>query len=267
MPGRNSPIGVFDSGLGGLTVLRALRELMPSENLIYYGDTAHVPYGSKSAQTVTRYSLDIASFLASKHAKLLVVACNTASSLALPALRRAVKIPVLGVISPGAQAAAGCTRNRRVGIIGTEATIKSGKYRDEIKKNDPRIRVYGLPCPLFVPLVEEGWWDNEIASLTAKNYLSPLRNSGIDTLILGCTHYPVLKPLIQRAMGPKVRLVDSASAMAEQVREKLGETGMQRTGGKGKTVFYASDDPNRFRRMAKNLLGTSPAAVLLKKFD
>jgi len=264
---QDRPIGVFDSGLGGLTVLRALRELMPRENLLYYGDTAHVPYGSKSAQTVTRYSLDIAAFLASKHAKLLVVACNTASSLALQALRQAVKIPVLGVISPGAQAAAACTRNRRVGIIGTEATIKSRTYRNEIKKADPRVRVYGLPCPLFVPLVEEGWWDNEIASLTAKTYLAPLRNSGIDTLILGCTHYPVLKPLIQRAMGPKVQLVDSARAMAEQVREKLAETGLQRQRGKGKTVFYASDDPDRFRRLAKNLLGGSPSAVLLKKFD
>lgn len=263
----SKPIGIFDSGLGGLTVLRALRALMPHENLIYYGDTAHVPYGSKSAQTVTRYSTDIAGFLASKNAKLIVVACNTASSLALDSLRRSVKVPVLGVISPGARMAAEATRNGRVGVIGTEATIKSRAYKNKLKKIKNSLRVYDRPCPLFVPLVEEGWWDSEITSLTAKEYLSPLKTSGIDTLILGCTHYPVLKPLIQRAMGPKVQLVDSAQAVAEQVRRTLSELNLERRDGKGETVFYASDDPERFRRMAKNMLGSAPSKVLLKKFD
>lgn len=260
------PIGVFDSGIGGLTVLSALARRMPNEHLIYFGDTAHVPYGSKSKEAVTRFSLAIARFLESKGIKLLVVACNTSSALALRELKSALKIPVLGVIEPGARAAAAATRNGRVAVIGTEATVRSGAYVAALKKKRPGIHAKALACPLFVPLVEEGWWGHRVTSEVAKDYLKPLRGSGIDALILGCTHYPLLKKTISRGVGPKVRLIDSAEQTAVETEELLDEMGLKRRGGPGRREFYASDAPKRFLRIAR-LLGVKAKSVKLHPFD
>jgi len=193
-----SPIGVFDSGLGGLTVLKAIRRVIPGENLIYFGDTAHVPYGTKSKDAVIMFSLGIAKYLISRKIKLLVVACNTASALAIEEIRRAIKIPVVGVIVPGSKTAARVTVNGRVGVIGTEATIASGAYGAVLRKISGRIKVFGYACPLFVPLVEEGWWSGDIAQMAADKYLSEFRRKGADTLILGCTHYPLIKKIIKK---------------------------------------------------------------------
>src|SRR4030042_3951049 len=193
MNNKNRPIGVFDSGIGGLTVLKEIVKEMPSEDTIYLGDTARVPYGIRSPEIVTRYSLENTKFLFSKDIEILVVACNTASSISLDAIKNSVSIPVIGVIEPGAKAAVRATSNKKIGVIGTEATVKSNSYTKAIKGIDRSIEVFSCSCPLFVPLVEEGWTEGEIASLTAKRYLDGLKGKGIDTLVLGCTHYPLLK--------------------------------------------------------------------------
>lgn len=263
----NRPIGIFDSGLGGLTVLQAVNRLMPEENLIYFGDTAHVPYGSKSRETVTRYSLEIARFLAGRRIKALVVACNTSSALALEAVARSLEVPVLGVILPGADAAAAATHNRRVGIIGTEATIASGAYSKALKARLPGVRVEPLACPLFVPLVEEGWWGHPATLLAARQYLRPLQRSGIDTLILGCTHYPLLKGVLRRVMGPSVRLIDSAQQTALETQRLLITLGLRRSGGRGRNRFFVSDAPQRFFKLARRLLGVRVGRVAQHAFD
>ncbi len=260
------PIGVFDSGIGGLTVFKALRRRMPEEDLIYFGDTAHVPYGSKSKEAVTRYSLAIARFLASRGIKLLVVACNTSSALALPELKRRVAIPVVGVIAPGARAAAAATRRRSVAVIGTEATIASGVYVKALKTALPGVKARGIACPLFVPLVEEGWWDHAVTAAVARQYLKPLKGSGIDALILGCTHYPLLKKTLKSVMGPSIELIDSAEQTALETEELLEETRLRRQGGRGKNEFYVSDAPKRFLRIAR-LLGVKASQVRLHPFD
>lgn len=262
---RNRPIGIFDSGLGGLTVLKALTRLLPNENLIYFGDTAHVPYGSKSKKTITEYSLAIANFLTSRDIKLLVIACNTASSAAGDTLKKHLGIPVIGVIEPGAQAACQASVNSKIAVIGTEATIRSSAYTKAVKKLNKQAHVFDKACPLFVPLVEEGWWEGDVTELTAFRYLEPLRELGVDTLILGCTHYPVIKPLIQRAIGDGVTLVDSAESTAAAVRDMLMQNDMLRTNRGGKTSYYASDDPVRFAALAKNILGKPIGKVVLKK--
>ncbi|MBI3551975.1 MAG: glutamate racemase [Elusimicrobia bacterium] len=260
------PIGVFDSGIGGLTVFSELARRMPEENLIYFGDTAHVPYGSKSKDAVTRFSLAIARYLTSKGIKLLVVACNTSSALALPELKKALKIPVVGVIEPGARAAAAATRVGRVAVIGTEATIRSGAYVSALKTQSPGIRARALSCPLFVPLVEEGWWDRRVTLDVAREYLSPLKGSGIDALILGCTHYPLLKRTLTKVMGSRVKLIDSAEQTASETAELLDELKLKRSGGPGWRTFYASDAPDRFLRIAR-LLGIKAKSVKLHSFD
>ncbi|MBR4592606.1 MAG: glutamate racemase [Elusimicrobiaceae bacterium] len=260
-------IGIFDSGLGGLTILKALRQALPKENLIYFGDTANVPYGSKSKQTVTRFSLDIARFLEGQGIKMLVIACNTASALALAQLRKQCKVPVLGVIEPGAQKAADTTKNGRIAVLGTEATVKSKAYPCAILKYHPQARVTQQACPLFVPLVEENWSQTPAARLIAQTYLAPILRSKADTVILGCTHYPVLKPVIASVLGPNVKLVDSAETVAQAVCHFLQKNAQAETSGRGKLTIYASDDPARFKRLASRLLKTPLGSVRLKKLD
>ena len=259
------PIGVFDSGLGGLTVFRALAHAMPQEDLIYFGDTAHVPYGSKSKEAVTRYSVAVARFLASRRVKALVVACNTSSALALPAIEKAVDVPVIGVVAAGAAAAAKAAVRRRVGVIGTEATIRSGAYQAALKRRLPRVSVTAAACPLFVPLVEEGWWDDAVTTEVAHRYLAPLRGAKPDVLILGCTHYPLLKPVIQKVMGSSVALIDSAEETARQTKWVLAERNLRRLKGKGQHKFYVSDSPGTFVKLSQRFLGTTVRNVELKE--
>ncbi len=218
---RLDPIGVFDSGIGGLTVVAALQELLPSEKIFYIGDTARVPYGGKSRKTVERYSIEIGGLLLAEQAKILVVACNTASALAVPRMQDIFKVPVQGVVTPGAKAAVKATKNKRIGVIGTRATIASGAYEHAITTQDPESKVFSEACPLLVPLIEEGLFDDPVTDQMLGRYLTPLLEEGIDTLVLGCTHYPLLREAIARAAGPGVALVDSARNCALAVKELL----------------------------------------------
>lgn len=249
-------IGIFDSGIGGLTVLKELAAALPLENTIYLGDTARVPYGIRSAETVTRYSFENTQFLLSQEIKMLVVACNTASAVSLDAVKKEFPLPVIGVLEPGARAAAAATRTRKVGIIGTEATIGSGAYEKALGKLDPAIQVFSKACPLFVPLAEEGWTENDVAVLVAERYLAFFRTSGIDTLVLGCTHYPLLKKVIGKAVGPGIALIDSATETAKEVASVLDKLKWQRP-GKGPAVrkYFVTDTPTRFERLGKLFLG------------
>ncbi|TAN42548.1 MAG: glutamate racemase [Nitrospirae bacterium] len=248
------PIGIFDSGIGGLTVLSEIRRLLPAEHTIYLGDTARVPYGIRSAETVTRYSFECASFLMRQNIKMLVVACNTVSAISLPLIPERVNVPVIGVIEPGARAAAAATRNNRVGVIGTEATVKSGAYSKAIKNIKNNIEVHSLACPLFVPLVEEGWTDGEIARLVIEKYLSGIKETGVDTLVLGCTHYPLLKPTIQSVMKD-VALIDSAIETAKTVKELLEKTGTGRTSPEAaQHGFFVTDSPEKFISVGEGFL-------------
>jgi glutamate racemase len=252
------PIGIFDSGIGGLTVLRQLSARLPGEQLVYLGDTARLPYGTKSPETIVRYSLQNAEFLLGKGIKLLVVACNSASSVAIPRLREEMPVPVLGVIQPGAERAAGSTRSGVVGVIGTRATIASGAYERAITALHPRVRLISRACPLFVPLVEEGWVDNEICRLTVASYLGDLKGVGLDTLVLGCTHYPLLKQAIGAMLGSGVTLIDSAEAVAGQVSALLDREGLERGGGRPAgehEYFYVTDASERFREVGERCLG------------
>jgi len=265
---KTSPIGVFDSGLGGLTVFKVLARRMPEESLIYFGDTAHVPYGSKSPEAIARYSSEVARFLARRGIKLLVVACNTSSAWALPAIRKAVKVPVIGVIEPGARGALGVSRGGRVGVIGTEATVKSGAYDRAIKSLRKNARTASAACPLFVPLVEEGWWSGKVVEAVARRYVAPLKKARVDTVILGCTHYPFLKPVLARALGSRVRLIDSAEETARETESALCELGLRAPRGRrGRREFYASDAPERFKRLARRMLGSAVKTVRLHPFD
>jgi glutamate racemase len=242
-------VGVFDSGVGGLTVLKEILSQLPGEELIYLGDTARVPYGTKSPRTVLRYALEAAAFLVKQRVKLLVVACNTASSVALPALEERFKLPVIGVIEPGARKAVAVTRNRKVGVIGTEGTVKSGAYPRAIHQLDPGIEVFSTPCPLFVPLAEEGWAEHAVARLAAAEYLAPLIDRGIDTLVLGCTHYPLLKTTLQQVLGEEVALVDSAEETAFSVAKRLREGELLGTASPGEPRFFVTDVPTRFEKV------------------
>lgn len=261
------PIGVFDSGLGGLTVFKALRARMPEEDLIYFGDTAHLPYGNKTPETVTRYSLEVARYLAGLRIKAMVVACNTASALALRAVQRALPVPVLGVIVPGSRAAAAATRNGRVGVIGTEATIASGAYTRALRHILPGVKVSDQACPLFVPLVETGWWRHPVTDAVAKEYLGPLKKRGIDTLILGCTHYPLLKPVLARQAGPGIQLIDSAEETARETEDLLESLRLRRSAGKGASRFFVSDGPERFLGFARRLLGPAVRSVGVRRIE
>jgi glutamate racemase len=249
-------IGIFDSGVGGLTVLKEIIKVLPQEDTIYFGDTARVPYGSKSPETVTRYARQITSFLVSRDIKMLVVACNTASAVSLAALKKEFTIPIIGVIDPGARRAASVTRSGKVGVIGTAGTIKSSAYAKAIKRINPEIEVVTRACPLFVPLAEEGWLDNEVARLTAQTYLQGLKEEGVDTLVLGCTHYPILKGIIAEVMGAGVTLVDSAEETAFTVAEILrGKALLRPSAEKGNHHFFVSDVPAGFIRVGNRFLG------------
>ena len=248
----NRPIGVFDSGFGGLTVVSEIVKLLPREDIIYFGDTARVPYGTKSKDAVTRFSLEIAGFLVSKNIKALVVACNTASALSLGRLKRKYNIPVIGVIEPGARSALHKTKVNKIGIIGTIATINSNAYKNTINKMNKKIKVFSQSCPLFVPLIEEGWISREITRNIAKEYLRPLLKCKIDAVVLGCTHYPLLKGIIKDTCGPKVELVDSANATAHALKEVLMRSGKLKRGKtKGKYKFFVSDAPEKFSKIGK----------------
>lgn len=261
------PIGVFDSGVGGLTVIQALRRRMPEESFLYFGDTAHVPYGTKSKEAVTRFSLAIGRYFAGRGIKMLVVACNTASALALPEIRKALRIPVIGVIQPGVRAAAAATRNKIVGVIATEATIRSQAYPKALLDFDPKIRVVGIACPLFVPLVEEGWWSHSVTRTVAQEYLRPIRRAKADTLILGCTHYPLIKPALRREAGNGVKLIDSASEVAREVDAWRRAYGLGRRGRKQSMEFIVSDGPDRFLKLARKFLGLRVSSVGVQRID
>lgn len=259
MTDSRAPIGVFDSGIGGLTVVREIMRQLPDEDIIYFGDTARVPYGPKSPETVTRYAREITSFLQSEGVKNVVVACNTATAHALTALREGFDLPITGVIAPGARAAVQVSTNHRIGVIGTLGTITSGAYERAIHALDDDVRVSVRACPLFVPFIEEGWLDHPAIELVANDYLAPLATSGIDTLVLGCTHYPLIKPVIARALGPDIRLIDSAEETAGEVVRLLRERGLER-GPRDDTPsmrFIASDVPEQFRNVGKRFLGSA----------
>jgi glutamate racemase len=249
-------IGIFDSGVGGLTVLRELRHQLPQEELVYLGDTARVPYGTKSPQTVGRYAREAARFLVGQRVKLLVVACNTASAVALDDLATLHRLPVVGVIEPGARRALEVTRNGRVGVIGTEGTIRSRAYERALQAGNPAVEVCAAACPLFVPLAEEGWAEHPIARLAAAEYLAPLLREGIDTLVLGCTHYPLLKPLLQRVMGPDTALIDSAAETARALDKVLQREGLAAAADDAPVHrFVVSDDAPRFLSVGSRFLG------------
>lgn len=253
--GAERPIGVFDSGIGGLTVLKELVGALAGEQFIYLGDTARLPYGTKSREVIVRYSRENSEFLLAKGIKMLVVACNTSSAVALESIAGETAVPVIGVIEPGARAAARASRSGKIGVIGTEATIASGAYTRAIQKYRPRAEIYTRACPLLVPLVEEGFLEGEIAQKTVEHYLESLKASGIDTLLLGCTHYPLLRDLFQRVLGPEVKIVDSATATAAAVRERLHEMGLLRRGSRGSQSFFVTETPDRFVRVGRRFLG------------
>ena len=256
MNGSRQPIGVFDSGIGGLTVVKALMEELPTESIVYFGDTARVPYGTKSKSTIVKFSLENVEFLLRFGVKCIVIACNTSSSWALPTLRKYFKVPIVGVIRPGALAAVRQTKRKRVGVIGTNATINSRAYETAIHRIDPTIKVFSQSCPLFVPLVEEGWLNGSISTAIAQHYLESLTRQRIDTLILGCTHYPLLASTIQRAMGQQIALVDSAKQTVAEVRGVLtGTDALRDRRLSPRYRFFVTDEPTHFNRLAHRFLG------------
>lgn len=254
---RNAPIGVFDSGVGGLTVAREIMRQMPKERIVYFGDTARVPYGNKSQDTVIRYSRQIIRFLRTKQVKAIVIACNTATACALETVEKDLDIPIIGVIHAGAKAAVEATKNRKIGIIGTEATIRSGVYTELMKQMDPAIEVTGKPCPLFVPLVEEGLLHDSVTDEIASRYLASLKEKYIDTLVMGCTHYPLLRSTLGRLMGEDVTLINPAYETAMELRSLLEEKELACLpgGGEGeKYQFFVSDMAERFKSFATAIL-------------
>jgi glutamate racemase len=250
------PIGVFDSGIGGLTVVRALTHHLPHENIVYFGDTARVPYGPKSPQVVREYAAQDTDVLLGHNVKMIVIACNTVSAVALDIVQKRAKVPVVGVIFPGAEAAASATSKKRVGIIGTMGTVTSNAYPNALRQIDPAIQTFSQPCPLFVPLAEEGWTDHKATELIAKEYLFPLTLEKIDTLILGCTHYPLLKDIISKVLHQTVTLIDSGEATAETVKKLLDDQNMRNTSKlKPNLQFNVSDVPHRFTEVGERFLG------------
>ena len=260
-----NPIGVFDSGIGGLTVVKALRDRLPNETIVYLGDTARVPYGPKSPETVQRYALELAHVLMQKNAKAMVVACNTVSSVALPLLTRKFPIPVIGVIEPGARAALQATRNRHVGVIGTRATIRSGAYEKALRATDNNVRVSSRACPLLVPLIEEGLLDDDVTDRVIVRYLEPLLADGIDTLVLGCTHYPLLSAAIARVLGREITLVDSAENCATAVQETLDRQSLLSPATeRGELHVALTDAADNFLNVARDALQLSFGEIELR---
>ncbi|WP_079437065.1 glutamate racemase [Zoogloea sp. LCSB751] len=253
------PIGVFDSGVGGLTVVRALMERLPLESIVYFGDTARVPYGVKSVATIEHFTGQITDYLLEQGVKMLIIACNTMAAVAAPVVKqKAGGIPVLDVIDAGARAAVTESRSRAIGVIGTPTTVNSNAYARRMHAIDPSVRVYSQACPLFVPLVEEGWLDHQVTRLTAQEYLKPVLAENVDTLVLGCTHYPLIKPLLQDVVGPDVHLVDSAITVAEQAARTLNEMGLANSGDSLPTYRYTvTDIPLRFQTIGERFLGRS----------
>jgi glutamate racemase len=254
----NSPIGIFDSGVGGLTVAREIMRQLPQEKLVYFGDTARVPYGSKSQTTIIRYTRQIIRFLQSKNVKAIVVACNTASAFALEEVADEIDIPIIGVVKPGANIAAKTTKNNKIGVIGTAGTIDSKLYTKIIHQSNKKAQVLGKACPLFVPLVEEGWLNDPVTIEVAKRYLAPLMDSGIDTLIMGCTHYPLLRTTIQEIVGDGVQLINPAYETTKELYKLLNETNLIRNGNElmlgNQYEFYVSDAADKFMRFADSIL-------------
>jgi len=260
------PIGVFDSGIGGLTVAKALQDLLANEDIFYLGDTARVPYGNKSPETVERYAIELADVLTRENAKVIVVACNTVSSVAIPKLRKHVSVPVVGVIEPGAQAAIATTRNRHVGVIGTRATIRSGAYENALRALNTHARVTSLACPLLVPLIEEGLLNDDVTDRVVTRYLKPMIADGIDTLVLGCTHYPLLTDAIGRALGTDVKLVDSAQNCASAVRNLLDRQSLRApSDARGKLRVALTDAADNFLNVARDALKLEIGEVELRE--
>ena len=251
----NRPIGVFDSGIGGLTVLKEIVEQLPGEDIVYFGDTARIPYGTRSKETVVKYVIESFNFLMKKNIKAIVIACNTASALAMEEAQAIFDIPIIGVVEPGAKAAISSTKNNTIGIIGTEGTINSNSYQRYIRKQLPSAEIIGVACPLFVQIVEEGWENSDVAYLTAQKYLLELKEHNIDTLVLGCTHYPALRYTITKVMGEKVKLVNPAYETAKLTKNILKEQGLlnEKIDG-GVCKYYVSDDPEKFKRIGGNLI-------------
>lgn len=264
----DAPVGVFDSGIGGLTVAHAVMQQLPHESVTYFGDTARVPYGPKSPETVRRYSKEIASFLVDQGVKTIVVACNTATAHALPSLRESLSMPVIGVIEPGARAAVQATRNGHIGVIGTAGTIKSGAYERALRAIEPSLRITARACPLFVPLVEEGWVNHDATRLVAQEYLAPLLREDVDTLVLGCTHYPLLKDVIAHVLGGTVRLIDSAEETARETSLVLGKQCLAaKSDAEPQYRFIASDDPLMFLQLGQRFLGGAIESVEVKTLN
>ena len=258
----DQPIGVFDSGVGGLTVLRELTRTLPGERFFYLGDTARVPYGTKSRETVTRYSIEIANYLIARHdIKMLVVACNTASSLALPALRKIYRIPVVGMVDPCVRRVASLPRRDAIGVIGTSGTIRSGAYEQALRAALPAARVFCQPCPLLVSLAEEGWMEKPVTRAVIAEYLAPFREAPPDAMILGCTHYPVLKKPIREILGGGTVLVDSGEEAARVVDTLVSESGMKRERGEAEVRFLVTDDPEHFARVGEAFFGRALTSV------
>ncbi len=252
----NHAIGVFDSGLGGLTVVKELMRRLPDEDIVYFGDTARVPYGTKSKESIIRFSKENTALLLRYKVKVIVVACNTSSSVALSTLRRNFSVPIIDVISPGARKAAYITKNQKVGVIATQATVNSRAYTKMIKTHKRSVKVTAKACPLFVPLAEEGWFGNAISLQIARHYLKAIKTARCDTLILGCTHYPLLKPIIKKAIGCNVALVDSAKEVAQQVKTLLSKRSLRKPKRKrAQYTFLVSDGPKHFQVLAKRFLG------------
>ncbi|MBQ7058490.1 MAG: glutamate racemase [Firmicutes bacterium] len=257
----NRAIGVFDSGLGGLTVIREMGSLMPRENAVYFGDTARVPYGSQSKATIIEFSHQIMRFLLRHDVKGVIIACGTASSNALEEMRASYDLPIIGVVEPGARAALRATKNGRIGVLGTAATIRSGAFERLLLKEDPSLEVTSQACPLFVPLVEEGWFSDEVTREVIRRYIKPLKENQVDTVILGCTHYPLLRPLIQKEMGENVTLINVSEAATREMKEFLGQHDMEADHAAGTYDFYASDSIDQFRSFSRQILDITNLTV------
>jgi glutamate racemase len=261
-------IGMFDSGIGGLTVLKEVKKLLPSEHILYLGDSARLPYGNKSPQTIIKYALESAIFLLTQGIKVLVIACNTSSALAMDILKRKLPIPVLGVIYPAALEAVQYTKTKKIGVIGTKATINSLAYRKAIKKLDPEVEVIAKPCPLFVPIVEEGLENDKVALLMAEKYLNDFHHSGIDTLVMGCTHYPVLEHVINNIMGNGITIVNTGKETAKEVKHTLETKAIINNAGKGGCEYFVTDSPDTFKEIGSRFLGEEITHIkFLKSLD
>ena len=265
---KERPIGIFDSGIGGLTVVKRLAAILPNENLVYFGDTARVPYGSKSNSTVIEYALQDAKFLTTKNVKAIVVACNTASSVAISILKAKYDIPIIGMIEPGTEFALKITRNKKIGIIGTRTTTDNKAYSKALKKADEKINVFEKACPLFVPLAEEGWTKHKATYEIAEEYLKGLKEQNIDTLILGCTHYPILAGVIQGVIGENVKLIDSGIAAAELIKVEIERIGsINDSNSIGSREFYVTDIPKKFKEIAELFLSSPVEEVKKVELD